>query len=245
MSIAIAIALSLMEHYKLMLSQRLIIENLIERIDKVRRHALDRIKERDEFILGLEHQIPIDELREALGIDDVEDFEQVPGSQIRGDLKALCGLNSYTARSLAAGCRRLIAELRPASDEERQADEEAFRNRIMELAVRYSSLTKSERTKVLVNLEGTRTREQSEMEELTQLVKLRIDGEFEYEHVLNQLRSLQEANRITQEPLCDPRFLCEEDLTLHIYLYRDEVRRLSNHTKRADNRRHEQLQEAS
>ncbi len=59
MSIAIAIVVSLMEHYKVMISQRLIIEQLIARIEKVRRYALDRVKEGDEFVLAPPEQIPI------------------------------------------------------------------------------------------------------------------------------------------------------------------------------------------
>ncbi len=179
---------------------------------------------------------------EALGIDDADDFERVPNGKIRGDLYALCGLRAHTARSLVAGCQRLIAELRPASDEERRADEEAFRNKLMRLAAHYSSLTKGERTQVLADLEGTRTREQSEMQELSQLVKLRVDADLEYERVLEELRSLQRANRVTQEPLCDPRHLGEADLMLHTRLYRDDVRQLSKQLTRAT-MRHEQLQQ--
>ena len=80
---------------------------------------------------------------------------------------------------------------------------------------------------------------------ITELVKLRGDAEIEYERVLDDLRTLQAECRVPQEPLCDPRRLSEGDLKLHAHLYRDVVRQLKSQLTRADNRRHEQLQEAS
>ncbi len=242
MSIAIAIVVSLMEHYAVMISQKLIIQQIIERIDKVRRHAQAHIGE-DLFALRVEQQIPEDELINVLGLE--RSLDEIPDSKIRGIAKALCGINPYKVRSLEAGCRLLIAELQPASNEEREADEAAFRHNIMLLTTRYLALSQSERTQRFVALEGTRTREQSEMQQITELVKLRVDAEIEYERVLDELRTLQAECRVPQEPLCDPRRLSEGDLKLHAHLYRAEVRQLNHQITRADNCRHEQLQEAS
>ncbi len=242
MSIAIAIVVSLMEHYAVMISQKLIIQQIIERIDKVRRHAQAHIGE-DLFALRVEQQIPETELINALGLE--RSLDEIPDSKIRGIAKALCGINPYKVRSLEAGCRLLIAELQPASNEEREADEAAFRHNIMLLTTRYLALSQSERTQRFVALEGTRTREQSEMQQITELVKLRVDAEIEYERVLDELRTLQAECRVPQEPLCDPRRLSEGDLKLHAHLYRAEVRQLNHQITRADNCRHEQLQEAS
>lgn len=242
MSIAIAIVVSLMEHYAVMISQKLIIQQIIERIDKVRRHAQAHIGE-DLFALRVEQQIPETELINALGLE--RSLDEIPDSKIRGIAKALCGINPYKVRSLEAGCRLLIAELQPASNEEREADEAAFRNNLMRLTTRYLALSQSERTQLFVTLEGTRTREQSETQMITELVKLRVDAEIEYERVLDDLRTLQAECRVPQEPLCDPRRLSEGDLKLHAHLYRDVVRQLKSQLTRADNRRHEQLQEAS
>lgn len=242
MSIAIAIVVGLMEHYAVMISQKLIIQQIIERIDKVRRHAQAHIGEK-QFVLPVEQRIPEVELINALGLE--QSLDEIPDSKIRGIADALCGVRPYKARSVEAGCRLLIAELQPASNEEREADEAAFRNNLMRLTTRYLALSQSERTQRFVALEGTRTREQSEVRQITELVKLRVDAEIEYERVLDELRALQSKCGIPQEPLSDPRQHSEADLKLHAHLYRDVVRQLKNQITRADYHRHEQLQEAS
>ena len=241
MSITIAVVLVLMEEFSVIIGQKLIIQKMIDHIEKVRHHVLTRLNE-PSMRLNEAWQIPAHELCDALGVDMLD---EIMSSKIRGIAYALTGEREYHPRSLAAGAKELIKLLEPAAREERETDESELRSRILELAARYSSMAETERTMVLVALEGSRTRSTGLVEEVTQLVRLRLEAETEYTSVLEQLRERQINQSSSTEPLSDPRYLQDADLKLHTHLYREEVRKLNRQFNRRDAQRYDQLQEAS
>ncbi|USN52361.1 MAG: hypothetical protein H6759_05095 [Candidatus Nomurabacteria bacterium] len=179
-----------MEEFSVMIGQQLIIQSMIDRIDKVRRHALNHINE-PKILLDETWLIPTHELCDVLGVDSLE---EILSSKIRGIALALAGKKEYHPRSIAGGAEQLMELLRPAADEEQAEDERKLRNRILGLAARYLSASVEERTKILISLEGSRTRALSDTEEVTELVRLRINADHEYERVSKQLRKLQVKN---------------------------------------------------